>query len=178
MIRWKQLLMSGTIVASVLAMSACGGTWKVYAKRHHTNQIEMGGEIGGTWLDRSVASIDVGSLRFDVAGSDIPLPATGIVAVTVKDGAGGTVGSSSFGWRRVGTQLVVTDPGALSRWLSAYPNAVHAEYVIPGFSMPTDGRSHTVATAIRYGGDVKASARSTFANTCPPYPTPQPCIPF
>lgn len=178
MIRWKQLLMSGVVVVSVLTMSACGGTWKVYAKRYHTNQIEMGGEIGGTWLNRSVADLDVGSLRFDVAGSDIPLPVTGIVAITLKDGAGATVGLSSFGWKRVGTQLVVADAGALTRWLSAHPNAVRVEYAIPGFLMPADGRSHTVATAIRYGGDIKASARSTFANICPPYPTPQPCVPY
>jgi len=174
----KKAVICVCIAGMALSLAACGGKWAIKVTKNHKNQLEMSGEIGGNFLREGVASINIGDVRIDVAGTDIAVPTQGNVSVVLKDGGGGLLSSATFRWNRIGMQLHFANPAEVQAWMSRFPTAANVDFSIPGFILPSDGRSHVVATALTYQGDVKAAARGSFVNDCGPHPKPELCVPF
>lgn len=112
------------------------------------------------------AAISATDIYIETAGTDFNLNSVGNVAITLSDGAGNFVASSTFPWVRSGTKLLFQNPETVQSWLNSYPSAAGVNTKINYGNTPVDGADHVISSAVIYQGEKRASSSITVPAEC------------
>lgn len=108
---------------------------------------------------------DAASISMDVSDSTTTWPASGMVTLTLRKKTNGSVlASRSFGWRRSGSILKLSDPGAVNGWLvasGADASSYKLEYKFQNLVLPAQPGSNLIAVDVYENGAPRATAAST-----------------
>jgi len=116
-------------------------------------------------------SFDAASFIIDTSGSSVTLPAQGNVNIELTSSSTGSIQASrTFAWVRMGTILRLADANAVNAW--AQQNGGTADSfkyeLLPFYPTGQGANLNTLTTTSKYGGEVQASASTTWRGPlCP-----------
>lgn len=174
----KNVLVTASLLAMVMAVSGCEGTWKVQGECTSRNQCKIGGEIGGKFVIEKgspanvLEAILISGHVFDASlfgmaleGTNVGVPANGLATIKLVDSANGTIHASrAFPWSRVGSNLVLTNPDSVNDW--AYAAAAGADsiaYELHPFQVTGASANNVLSLAVKYEGATRATSSTTWS---------------
>jgi hypothetical protein len=166
----------------LMGMSCSGMSYKASADcKTGGGGCTIHGEIGGTLpfapqgiveqtLYALTGTADAGAFSLDMSDSTVTIPATGSLTVKLINSASGiTRASKNFPWKRVGTNIVLTDPNSVNAWaMNNGGDADSVDYDLLPFVTSESNGWNTLAVAANYEGETQAYATTTWkAQFCP-----------
>lgn len=173
----------------MVTVSGCAGTsWAIKGKCSSGGDCELSGEVGGTFnaegddkipmLKRLVASYsvpDAAALEIDVSGSNVQIPASGLVTIQLLDSSSGIVQAvGTFEWVKSGSKIRLANVNAVNSWALANGGSADSfKYDLHRFQTQGSQGVNTLQVAAQYEGVTKATSTTGWYrgrnNGCPDY---------
>lgn len=102
-----------------------------------------------------------------MAGSTVSLPASGTAALrAVNSATGATVGITSAGWTRIGTEIRFTSPAAVNAWGNAQIGADALEFELDSFAVSSAPGQNELSVTLLHQGQVRAAQTTLWNSGC------------
>lgn len=180
----KHRVLALSVMAATLGISGCAG-WSikgtcsgagcsVEGEIHGGTQAKL---MAGSTYDSqrtSIASsatdlslIDASNVVIDTAGSSVGIPMSGNVTLKLVDSTSGFLfAARSFGWMRVGSEILLADPASVNAWIQENgAGADDMQFALAPFAVAESPGLNSFATSVRYAGIPQASSTSTWTGS-------------
>jgi len=102
-----------------------------------------------------------------MSGSNVGIPNTGLLSITLNNGSGQPVSQAAFSWTKNGNIITVNNPNAVHDWIASVPasvSSIETQFV----SMPVNAQIGVNAymLAIKYDGVLQGSAGQVWMEAC------------
>lgn len=174
----NRIALIGLTAPLMLSLTACAGvSWKASAKCNTNGVCEAGIEASGTLLRsivpetmleriiRTNVEVDAAALELDLTGSNVGVPASGLLTASLVDsGTGATQASAVFSWHKVGNKLKLVDPDAVNNWALTHGGTADTfKYDLHPFNVgTTQGTNVFKVTQKVEGNSIISSSASWF----------------